>query len=396
MRKKNEKRWKKMQFPGLWSDKEGNILVRAAVKTNGKTTEKKRVLPPGTKPIEALQVHEELRQLLGGVIESPPPTRSLLDFAEVWIEAYARRTRPRVAEVASATLRDHVLPEIGHVAIDKLTRQHIIDMTAHWTEKMTPRGEPYAKATLQTWLRVTRAFVADACAEHQIAFVPTFRVTLPRIRRAKRREQRTLTPQQVLAMLEAVERYQPRRYAEVAMLALGGFRPSEIYALLWSDVNLERGEVVISKSVDHGHLDGTKTERSDRDDVVATRVQVVPKRAVDALRSHRKWLMETHHTGLSSGLVFPSDRGGYRTPAGLTKLWPFVESCTRLGQHVSPQVLRRTYNTIMKGLTDMATLHAMIGHADEEMTELYSHISYEAKAQAVASLEALLARASGA
>ena len=56
-------------------------------------------------------------------------------------------------------------------------------------------------------------------------------------------------------------------------------------------------------------------------------------------------------------------------------------------QAVTPQVLRRTFNTlIMLAGADRITLRAMMGHTSEEMTERYSGVSTEAKQAAVVRL----------
>ncbi len=63
--------------------------------------------------------------------------------------------------------------------------------------------------------------------------------------------------------------------------------------------------------------------------------------------------------------------------------------------HITPQVLRRTYNTLLRPITDPTTRHALIGHSDERINELYTHVSYEKKVAAVARFEELIATAGG-
>src|SRR5690349_6457304 len=53
-----------------------------------------------------------------------------------------------------------------------------------------------------------------------------------------------------------------------------GCRPSETHGLMWSDVDLERGLISISRSLVMGEQDATKTEHADRIITVDNRVQI--------------------------------------------------------------------------------------------------------------------------
>ena len=49
-----------------------------------------------------------------------------------------------------------------------------------------------------------------------------------------------MTSEQLGAVLEAVERDWPARYAEIYLLPYTGMRPGELYALQWGDVDEQR------------------------------------------------------------------------------------------------------------------------------------------------------------
>jgi len=62
---------------------------------------------------------------------------------------------------------------------------------------------------------------------------------------------------------------------------------------------------------------------------------------------------------------------------------------------VTPQVLRRTFNTLMLlAGVDRVVLRSQMGHCSEEMTERYAGIRNEAKVEAVKQLVALTAEKS--
>jgi len=391
--KANKKRWAPTKHTGISSDKEGNLLVRAAIKRSGKALTSKRVLPAPVQIGDALLVYSELKAELEGGDRKPTRQLTLAAYSEQWIAQNARISRPGVIKTYVNALAYHVLPEVGHVFLEDLTREQVIEMTEKWVSERMEDGELYAKATVQGWWRVTKAVIADACAEYRIRFSPTARVKLPPMKdRKKRREQNTLSPQQLLNLLRFTEEFWPQRHAELALLALGGFRPSEIFALVWADIDWEKRTVTISKSAGGGHLGGPKTDRSDRDNVDAARTVVVPQRALDALREHRKRQLSSPAASSLPNVIFPSDKGTYRQAACLTKVFQAAQEYLELDIRLGAQVLRRTYNTMLSECTDTTTLQALMGHNDE-MNKLYDSVPLDRKLKAISKFEALLAEA---
>jgi site-specific recombinase XerD len=113
----------------------------------------------------------------------------------------------------------------------------------------------------------------------------------------------------------------------------------------------------------------------------------MPEVVADALRSHLDTMIREQRRGLEEGLVFPSTTGGYRVQSSITK--PLLELAEHVGieHRVSPQVLRRTFNTllVMEGV-DRIAIRAMMGHMDEEMTERYAGVRMDRKLDAVVRL----------
>ena len=97
--------------------------------------------------------------------------------------------------------------------------------------------------------------------------------------------------------------------------------------------------------------------------------------------------MREQHCGLKSGLVFPSDFGTHRTPQSLYESLGVAVEAAGIKIHVTPQVLRRTFNTLMMlSGTDRIALRAIMGHSSEEMTRRYAGINLDVKQAAVTRL----------
>lgn len=73
--------------------------------------------------------------------------------------------------------------------------------------------------------------------------------------------------------------------------------------------------------------------------------------------------------------MFPADNGAYRLSQSLHKPLKLAAEAAGLDIKVTPQVLRRTFNTLMLDLkVDRIVLRSQMGHSSEEMTERDSGI----------------------
>jgi integrase len=324
------------------------------------------------------KLKRELRQ--GDTSTSKSERTTVAAYATRWSEEKAERLRPGVAKLYGDVLSDFVLPHLGELYVDAVTRSDVERWVA-WAERQTTRkGEPYAKATLQSWWRVLAALLRDAAAELRLPIDPTYRVRPPQSRVSNRREKRTLSVKQLGELLDLIKQYHsPDRYAAVHTLAYTGMRAGELAALHWEDVDEHRGVIRIQRSVWRGHVSPTKTS-------TPREVALTPQMA-DVLRRHRIWLVKSQRRGIEKGIVFPSKRGTYRVSSSLDKCMKEAARDAGIDVSVSAQVLRRTFNTLMvQAGVDRIVLRAQMGHCSEEMTERYAGISIQAKQAAVRQL----------
>jgi len=88
---------------------------------------------------------------------------------------------------------------------------------------------------------------------------------------------------------------------------------------------------------------------------------------------------------MDRGLIFPSERGIYRTPGTVKRTLTKICGAATITKKVSPKWMRHTYNNLMRqAKVDRIVLRATTGHSAEDMTEHYSHVSMEEKKEAAA------------
>ena len=372
----------KKRYPGISKTPDGRFKIRV-VETDprtGKTKHARKIMPHGATLEEALTqqalMKKEIRD--GHPKETPKARRCVNDFAEQWIEAKAERIRPSVAEHYAQVLATFILPQFGDIYLDAVRREDLIDFARRLEKLRMKSGKQYARQTVMGFWSICRRFLKDAAAAAKIPD-PTLRVDPPNPPAIQRRELRTLTKEQLKDLLDAVKQYFPDRYAEVFLLAYTGMRAGELYALRWEDIRPDEGKIKIERSVWHQNVNGTKTG-------VGREVAYLDEMG-PVLREHRMRMVEQNHVALDSGIVFPADNGEYRMSQSLHKTLDLAAEAAGIDVKVTPQVLRRTFNTLMlEEGTDRIVLRAQMGHTREEMTQRYAGVKIESKLDAVRKL----------
>jgi integrase len=362
--------------PGLTRLRDARWRIRATATDpkTGKLREVQRTLPKQTTRANAirslLDIKEEIR---AGDAKTKGEPISLEDYAMLWIEERAGRLRRTVVERDGWAL-GLILAQLGNILVDQLTRTNIRQFATKLKTMKTRGGGRYAPESVRTVWRVMGKQIRDASLECDLRRNPAEGVTAPKTNGRARREARTLTHQELSALLAQVKLGTPHRYAEVLTLALTGMRAGELAALRWSDVDWPQKRICIERSAYRGTIPLTKTE--------APREAALPASLEGELRMHAGGSRLVDDV-----LVFPRIVGTPRTPSSLYKPLRRAADVAGIAQRVTPQVLRRTFNTLllMQG-ADRIVLRSQMGHCSEEMTERYAGISVEAKLGAVGEL----------
>ncbi len=384
---------KATRFPGVYKAADGAFVLRVSIRQpDGRQVNRTRKLPVGTTDTaaakKALEFRAEIEAELAAGQVTPLVRKTDLtvaDFAYSWFKTKVQMIRPSVAVQYEACL-SKVLPLLGGRQIRDITQSDIVEWIA-WAQKQThivgkgpnARVEPYSQDTLRAWWRVLRLLVNDAVDQLRLEWNPVARVKPPKVHVKRKREQGTLKLLEVKALLEAAKQFVPQRFAEIATIALTGMRAGEVYALHWSDIDYESELIEVQRSHWKGHEGPTKTDDP-------RQVPLHPELA-EILKEHRMDLVRDQHVGLKSGLVFPSDLGTFRTPQSIYEAMSVAVEAAGIKQHVTPQVLRRTFNTLMVlNGTDRIALRAIMGHTSEEMTRRYAGVNLDVKQAAVTKL----------
>jgi integrase len=382
-----KKDYTKTKHPGIYRTPSGDWHVLATYKTQGKQHRKAATLPAETPLHELLAAQARLKATLERAIIMPAPAPegqgvemprlTVAAYAACWLKTRAPRIKPGVLSTYITQLELHVLPALGDYYLDAITRSDLERWAGELELARRPDGEAYARATVMGWWALALMVLRDAVADHQLPVDPTARVRPPQVRTAPRRERRTLSEGEATRLLDAVAQLAPQRYLEVLVLVTTGIRLGELYGLRWDDVGKQA--LTIRSSAGRAGLSDTKTH--------AARVVYLADGVADALAIHRLEQLAVQHPGLALGLVFPSDVGTLREGGGLRSALELASRGAELEIVVTPQVLRRTFNTLsLASGVNPIILRSQMGHTREDMTIRYAGPGEAQKAAALGPL----------
>ena len=381
---------KATKYPGVYRMPDGRLLARVTIRNGAKTTQRKQVLPVGSTEAEAVQATLDLREAAKNPPQTPmplPPTinQTFEAYAASWLAIREQRVSPSTAQTYEAALHRFIVPRLGHLACRDVTRQALESWVVWAQAQVQSSSKPYTQDTMRQWWRVLVTVIADMTADLDLPD-PTRRVRAPeRPELSPVREQHTLTADDVGKLLDACRVKFPTRLAEVATLALTGARAGEVYALKWDCVDFATGRIIIRRALSRGALlERTKTK--------AQRVVPMHGELADILMAHRQYQVAQQVPGVELGMVFLSATGAIREPQSAKKMWAVLVKQAGLEQRVSPQVLRRSLNTLLLSVgVDRITLRSIMGHTSEAMTARYAGIGDDAKTDAINKIRPALA-----
>ncbi|MBI1948613.1 MAG: site-specific integrase [Deltaproteobacteria bacterium] len=383
---------KKTTYPGILRVGEGEYQVRVTYQFPEGGQRERKLRVKGTL-IEAVRAREderekmrveaerEAKQIGYGMDPKLAGKETLSVYSRRWLTHLVRTGRNRVHVVKQHThiLTNFILPELGDMKVEALTRRDLVVWMEELGDKRikTKDGDrPYAKQTLTGVWATFRTMLHDALVLCDLKDDPTQGLRF-RVRGLEPVEKDVLTKEELAKVLTATEHESPDMRAMIWVGFTTGMRFGELSALQWSDIDFERGLIHVRKSQVKGVVGPTKTSSR----------RTVPLHPVVAgiLTAHKAWQEMNLVRGRETGFLFLSELGGLRFSNVLTK--PLKNCVVRAGigdKKVTSHTMRRTFNNLARQAAGDIVARSMTGHTTMEMTEHYSHVTLEEKNKAVA------------
>ena len=297
------------------------------------------------------------------------------EFAEEWLESYAKLNLRNTSYERMKQLRTRVYPAIGHLRMDKITARHIqhfiTDLALNGKSLKT--GKPLSRKTVVHHLSFISDVFSYAVKMEMLTDNPCRRVTVPK---GEKKEKEIYTLEEVEQLFNLLEDA-PLKYRTFFTLAIySGFRRGELLGLEWKDIDWENCVISVKRTSNYTaekgiYTDTTKTKKSQR----SLKFPIV---VMDLLRAFKeeqeeererigdKW--QDHDRLFTKWNGLPMNP---QTPYG----W-FMEFCEKHDfRFCNIHSMRHSHASILIAAgVDVATVSADLGHSNCNTTlGIYTH-----------------------
>jgi integrase len=305
------------------------------------------------------------------------------EWIDYWYNTFCKPAlRDSTASGYESHIYNHIISDIGDIPLCKLKQNNLQQFYSDLKSKgRKTRTEIYGTGLSDRTVRAVhaccRAALDKAVKMKLIRVNPADMCRLPP---KKGKEKQILSDDEMRRlMIQAKE----DGFYEMFLLDLStGMRRGELLALKWDDIDLQSGEIRISKQV---KIKNGQTVISAPKTKNAVRSIIVPPEITGILKEYKETV--------NSEWVFPSPikDDAPRDPTACRK--SLTKILERAGcKHVRFHDLRHTFATnALKYGMDVKTLAATIGHASAETTlDIYSHVTDDMKRQAAKRIDAVI------
>lgn len=347
---------------GSW---EGRVVIGYDEKNLPKT--KNVLAKTKSECVEKLkQLQEQYAPPKSDKIKLEMPFGEWMDF---WYQNYSKpKLRPTTRSGYEGRIYRHIISELGNIPLDQLTQNDLQQFYARLKKSgRLLHAEHYGKGLSDRMVRAChmncRSALEKAVQEGLIRMNPAVGCKLPP---KKAREMQVLTREEIQRFLIHAK---AEGYFELFLLELTtGLRRGELLALQWDDLNLETGELQVTKQVYRTKEDGLLISKPKTKSSIRT--VSLPPTLLNILKEYKE--------SVNSRWMFPAPvkEDSPLDPAYIrTRLHLILEhaQCKQIRFHD----LRHTFATIALGNgMDVKTLSAMPGHVSAATTlDIYTHIT---------------------
>jgi integrase len=342
----------------------------------------------GTKREAKIELVRLIAQNAAGQSVDPSKT-TVAEFLARWDDWASTHLSAKTLERHRLTVRRHITPHIGGLAIQKLRPVHLVELYRKLQQSGGQNGRPLAARSVSYVHRLLHRALGHAVVWGVVSQNAATVVSPPP---APDSEIAVLTEEQIGAVLSYLN---GRTLHPIVSFLLGtGTRRGEALALRWRDVDLEKGIVRIERSVEQTktglRVKAPKTKAGKRN------VRISPWLVAELRAHHASQQEQRLKLGMGrapvDSLVFARWDGKMRAPHWLSQ--KFAHAMSTLGIDCKLHGLRHTHvsQLIAAGL-DVLTISRRIGHASAAITlNVYGHLFANTDTRAAEIIEAAFSK----
>jgi integrase len=328
----------------------------------------------------------ELTKLLGQLQTGTyvvPTRRSLGEFLELeWLPAIRHTIRPLTYESYERGCRNHLVPLLGNVPLQRLTPAQVNAAYAKLLRKLAPGTVRQVHAVLHRALEaaVRWGYVARNVADAADPPSPT-----------RKRELRTWTADELGRFLATASDH--RLYSLFVLLASTGARRGEALGCRWEDLHLDAGRWQIRRARVPGAREVVESEPKT---AAGRRVVALDPATARVLREWRKAQLEERlawgPAWTDSGHTFTREDGVPLTPRQASDAFAGIVKRSGLPRIGGIHALRHSWATLaLQAGVHPKVVAERLGHASVRITlDTYSHVTAGMQEEAAATVAHLV------
>ncbi|HER1267670.1 TPA: site-specific integrase [Streptococcus pyogenes] len=376
-----------------YKKKNGTIVYRTSVylgvdQVTGKKA--RTTITASTKKGVRIKARDALNNFAmnGYTVKEKPTVTTYKELTAQWWESYKNTIKPNSRQSMEGIVRLHILPAFGDCKLSKLTTPVIQQQVNKWANNAN-RGVKGAYANYSFLNNINRRILQYGVTMQVIEHNPARDVIIPRKQNNKEHKVKLFSNQELKQFLNYLDDLDLSSYENFfdyvlyKTLLATGCRIGEVLALAWSDIDLKKGTIKVSKTLNRYQETNTPKSKAGLRDIEIDRATVLLLRQYKKRQQVLSWEL-----GRSETIVFTPFTTKYAYACLLRK---------RLQKHfkaagvpdISFHGFRHTHATIMlyAGI-EAKDLQYRLGHSNISMTlNTYVHATKEGAKKAVSIFE---------
>jgi integrase len=314
-------------------------------------------------------------------------TATVGELLDRWLELAREDFSPKTTRETAGYIERNLRPALGDVRLSKLTTASLDRYYRSLLVDGGRKGRPLAPGTIRRIHGILRRALAQGVRWGWLGVNPAAAASPPRVPLP---EIAPPTPAQLAKLQKAIDASDPEFGVFVRVSAMTGARRSEMLALRWTDVDLDRGVVMIGRGLVQGP-DGRLVEKDTK--THQTRRVAIDPPTTASLVDHRAAAVER---AAQCGAALAGDAFVFASDVASTTPWypdsasrRFRKACDDAGlTGVRLHDLRHYVATrLLSAGVDVRTVAGRLGHRNAATTlNVYSHFVPEADQEAAAIL----------
>lgn len=357
----------------------------------GGARRQKRITFRGTKAEAQRKLRDVLQKIENGGLSSD--TRmSFDDLLTKWMESRSHRLARRTMYSYDIYVRIYLRPAFGALKASAVRPEHIENAIAAWSRRSRlDESAPLSQRTVRHIFDTLRAACRWAVKMRYIEHSPVDRVEPPKF---THRKMIPLDPKAIAELLTAAQG--TNLQSPILTIAGTGLRRSEALALQWADINFEKAQLTVNRTLDFS-TDGVLRVKAPKTEKSARTISLAPF-VVKALRQQRASQLERF---LELGIPVRPDGWVFDRPElGDGQPWSpnlFSKAFIRLVKRTNAPTttihgLRHAYATIaLSAGVDLKTVSETLGHSEIGTTaDIYTSVVESLKLAAADRMESAM------